>query len=387
MNRQCNVCLRELSDPVFSSEHNQAITSLSEQIDGSVHVFYCSNCNHLNTNELPELQLFYAEKYKLNITSEDSDQLYGVINGMSVYRSDKQAALVIEKLNISKGANVLDFGCGRAATMEKIVKYRNDITPYLFDVSDMYVGFWNTFAKPEHYACFDLPKNWINKFDVITSFYALEHIATLQQTIKRIHEMLIVGGVFYFMVPNVFDNAADFIVADHVNHFSSQSLYYLLAQYGFEEIKIDDSSFTAAYIVTARKRRNNCSQPAQVQRNTKVNEQFKAVSQMAYYWKNINKKVLDFERSITTENSVVYGAGFYGCYLLSVLLDTTKICYIVDNNKHLQGTFINGIKVIAPNEVPDDIDIIYVGLNPKTAPKIIAASSLLNNSKYKLFTM
>ena len=48
------------------------------------------------------------------------------------------------------------------------------------------------------------------------------------------------------------DNVADFIVADHVNHFSSRSLETLLSSYGFYDIDIDSKIHTAAYVVSAR---------------------------------------------------------------------------------------------------------------------------------------
>jgi len=67
----------------------------------------------------------------------------------------------------------------------------------------------------------------------------------------------------------------------------------------------------------------------------------------------------------------IYGAGFYGNYILSTLREPSRVRVIVDQNPHLQGTVVHGCPVIAPMELPPGIGTIFIGLNPRRAREVI----------------
>jgi hypothetical protein len=46
------------------------------------------------------------------------------------------------------------------------------------------------------------------------------------------------------------------------------------------------------------------------------------------------------------------------------------VCF-VDQNPHLQGTFLHNRLVVPPKALPDEVTVLYVGLNPLTARNII----------------
>ena len=49
----------------------------------------------------------------------------------------------------------------------------------------------------------------------------------------------------------MYENYADMLVADHINHFSPASLYTLFHKLGFKKIEVDVKSHNAAIIVKA----------------------------------------------------------------------------------------------------------------------------------------
>ena len=252
--QQCNICGAPLGRPVYRSANNASITTMNKIIPGRTEVFFCGACGHLQTTELPDLDAYYATEYEINFASEDDDQLYKVIDGRPVYRAEHQANVLLRKLHFGAGHRVLDYGCAKAATLRKVATAHTDIVPYAFDVTDKYVPAWQRFIAAGHWATHRVPAVWDATIDIVLSFYALEHVRDPRNFLRTVRQLLKPGGTFYFVVPDTYANVADFVVADHINHFSESSLRTMLELAGFEAIEVDAKSHDAAFVVVARKR-------------------------------------------------------------------------------------------------------------------------------------
>src|SRR6187399_816221 len=230
---QCNICASPLGQPVYRSANNASITTMNKIIPGRTEVFFCGACGHLQTTELPNLDAYYATEYEINFASEDDDQLYKVIDGRPVYRAEHQANVLLRKLHFGAGHRVLDYGCAKAATLRKVATAHTDIVPYAFDVTDKYVPAWKRFIAAGHWATHRVPAVWDATIDIVLSFYALEHVRDPRDFLRTVRRVLKPGGTFYFVVPDTYANVADFVVADHINHFSESSLRTMLELAGF----------------------------------------------------------------------------------------------------------------------------------------------------------
>ncbi len=368
----CNVCGNRAVSGIFESSDSVSITTMNKLVNGKTEIFFCDECGHLQTSELPNLTEYYAQEYEINLSSEDDDQLYKIVDGKPVYRADHQAAVLMSKINFPAGSRVLDYGCAKSPTLKKVLVERPDIEPFLFDVTDKYVPFWTRFPKMPQWSIHQPNAAWRSTMDAVLSFYALEHVANLGEAIGNIKALLRPGGTFYFLVPNIYQNVADFIVADHVNHFSKSSLLTLLRREGFVDIEIDDSSHDAAFVVSAilaPASLSNCVAPVVVD----IAGQRQAALDMAQYWKEVTDRIREFEASIGDSPAAVYGAGFYGSFITSVLRYPDRINCVIDQNKYLWGTSVNGKRVTAPATLPTEITYVLIGLNPRNARTSIDA--------------
>jgi hypothetical protein len=268
---------------------------------------------------------------------------------------------------------VLDYGCAKAPTLKKVVQQNSDIEPYLFDVTDKYVPFWKAYPRPAKYASFQPDPSWSASLDVVLSFYALEHVADLQEALENVKSLLKPGGTFYFIVPNVYANIADFIVADHINHFSKNSLRQMLAGKGFTNIDVDDKVHDAAFVVSARLSADGASQYVQI--DSREMDECLALSQrMAAYWRGLADSVRAFEVDAAAGRPVaIYGAGFYGNLIALSLSSHEHLRCFVDQNQHLQGTQVHERPVLSPAELPEDVQHVFVGLNPRIAEDVIGS--------------
>lgn len=372
----CNVCGNAALSGIYESPDNLSITTMNKLIVGKTQVWFCEECGHLQTNELPNLVEYYAQEYAINLASEDDDQLYKVVDGKPVYRAEHQAAVLMSKVELASGSRVLDYGCAKSPTLRKALAAHPDIEPFLFDVTDKYIPFWKRFPKMPQWSVHQPDPSWNGTMDVVLSFYALEHVANLREAIGNIKALLKPGGIFYFLVPNVYENTADFIVADHINHFSANSLRTMLQREGFDGIEVDDKAHESAYVVKAKLTQ---ALPTYERDRVEIQACRQAAIGMAAYWRDIVSGIREFEVSTGGAPVAIYGAGFYGNFIATMLRDPGRITCFVDQNRHLQGTLMHGKPVVAPDALPGDIAFLYVGLNPANARRIIAGVPALNH--------
>lgn len=380
----CNICDASFDRPVYVSPANRSITTMGTVYEGKTEVFFCKHCGHLQTTELPNLYEYYDSEYEINIQSEEDDQLYKIVDGKHVYRAEHQAATFLNKISLPQSAHVLDYGCAKSATLRKVMRQRMDIVPYQFDVTDKYIPFWKKFSQPQQWATHTVKAEWKGSMDAVVSFYAFEHATQLKAALRSICDLLKPQGKLYFIVPNTYTNAADFVVADHINHFSELSLRRLLSETGFEAIEVDADSHESAFIVVAEKPlRAVAKYQADVQQIAFLGQR---VNEISSYWQNIAGRIQEFETHLLSdEKCAIYGAGFYGNFIVSSLRHPERIVCFIDQNEHLQGTSLHGKPVVSPDRLPDDIVVLYIGLNPLNARKIIGSISVLNRRSLNCF--
>ncbi|ANJ67712.1 hypothetical protein A9404_10300 [Halothiobacillus diazotrophicus] len=244
----------------------------------------------------------------------------------------------------------------------------------------MYLPFWNQFVTSENYAVNITPESWQSKFDIVTSFFALEHIPEPLTTAREIFQLLNDKGIFYGIVPYSFSNPADFIVIDHVNHFTKLSLHRLLALSGFKEILIDSECHRGALVFVAKKSGVSSREP-----DGRTNQEL--ATNLANYWNTAGHKIIKEEQRNNSERSAIYGSGFYGSYIFSQLKKPEKIMHFIDASPYQQGKTVFNKPIISPDELPDHVDLIYVGLNPSIAHNTMLKLGWNEGHRFKLIYM
>jgi SAM-dependent methyltransferase len=374
---QCNVCNSPLGDPIFEAASGQALTSLCEVRPGTTRVWACHACGHLRGDALEDTEAYYESEYRILLDQEDEDQIYEVHGDRVIYRTEHQVSTLLGKLKLPSNALLLDYGCAKASTPQRLLKSREDLQVHLFDVSKMYKAYWDRFLTPDRYAVHQTPDTWQRRFDVVTSFFALEHIPSPQETIHRIAALLKEDGIFYGIVPDTFGNVADFVVIDHVNHFTASSLHALLRQGGFSEINIDADAHRGALVFTACKAGTPTQQPS-------INEARLRSSELARYWNALGTRVRAAELASDKAPAAIYGSGFYGAYILSLLQHPEHIQCFLDRSPYQQGKQLFDKPILPPDQTPDSIQTMYIGLNPTIARETVAQMNWLHGRDLEL---
>ena len=378
-NQLCNVCGHLLEEKVYEMPASKSLTSLAVAASNPTNVYFCRNCAHLQTAEYGNESEYYDVSYNILTDSDDEDQIYLVRDGEPIYRTEHQVSTLISKVNIYDGVQILDYGCAKSSTMAKLLMTHENADVYLYDISANYISFWSKFLDQSKWSAYTIPENWLGKFDLVTSFFSLEHISNLSDVISKVKTLLKKDGTFYAVVPNFLTNIADMIVVDHPNHFTDPSITYLLASNGFTIENIDAESHRGALVIIAKLNTSNL-EPVR-----EINNNYEKAVEISQFWGGSSTKITEFENKNRGLIAAIYGAGFYGAFLAANIADINSVRFIIDQNPYLHGKSFFGKKIISPNELPNDIEVIYVGLNPKYAKNIIEGIPSFSQRNLKYF--
>jgi SAM-dependent methyltransferase len=394
----CLVCGAPSGAPAYRFDGPASVTSTARTVALPTVVFVCDTCAHVQTPPLDDLARYYDSAYNVRLESDDADDLYAVRDGVPVYRTGHQANVALDTLALAHGASVLEYGCGKALTLRRILQVRPDLDGAVFDVSDAYRAAWDAFVPAHNQAAHQPPAAWHGRFDAVLSFFALEHAGDPHAFLTTIRRLLRPGGELFLTVPNVRRNAGDFIVVDHVNHFMPSSLHRILTATGFAHIEIDENAHESAYAVRARR-----GVPAEAHGEPAYDHAGSAVEleremdaagtgmhvaetaryaaearDLAVFWSAAGDAVAAFERDVARgRKSAIYGSGFYGVFIASRLSDRSNLACFLDRNPHQQAQRPFDRPVVPPDALGDDVAVVYAGLNPARARAIVAGVAAL----------
>lgn len=339
----------------------------------------CKACSHVQTPPLEDIAAYYDTGYQFQLSNPEEDDIYAVLqDGTCVYRSQHQAASVAKLHDLSPGSKVLDYGCGKARSLAMLTEAESAIAPYAFDVSDIYVPLWDQFVPKANQSFYSVPEAWHGKMDLALSFFALEHTADPRGFVREMAQLVRPGGKVHVVIPNMYRNISDLVVIDHAQHFSVPSLRYLFEAAGYTDVAIHDSIHRAAFIVVA-------TRPAEMQEvDVRVSEDIAPVIQaardVADTWADIAQRITAFEDDHAEATAVIYGSGVYGMFVASTLKDLSRVEAFLDANPYRQGRELMGVPILAPDQVPADATVVYVGLNPKDSRGIIEGVAQLHST-------
>ena len=380
----CVVCGTPSGEPAYRHDGATSVSSTARAIALPTIVYVCTTCAHVQTPALEDIGDYYGSAYNVHLESDEADDLYAVRDGVRVYRAQHQATVALQKLALREGAAVLDYGCGKGMSLRALLAARPDLDGAVFDVSDAYRTHWDAFVPRANQASYRAPETWTGRFDAVLSFFALEHVSDPRAFLADVRELLAPGGVLHFTVPNVRRNVGDFIVVDHVNHFMPTSLRRVLADAGYVDVQIDEEAHDAAYVVDARRGPDDAVVPVP---DGDVALHVEEARGFAAFWTAASERVAAFEREHAGKRAAIYGSGFYGVFIAGRLADRSNLACFLDRNPHQQSKRIFDLPVLAPEAIGDDVEVVYLGLNPARAREIAAGVAPLHRRERASFSL
>ena len=366
----CRVCDCPIGEVALSLPA-PGLTSLTTPLDAPTEVAICEACGHCQSPDPTALEAFYDNEYKISLQSDDFDQLHGMENGQPVFRTDRQVQVLLGLVDLAHGARVLDYGAAKAQSTRALLAKRPDLQPYVFDVSDDYRLHWQGWLPEGHGATYQLPAEWQGRFDLITTYFVLEHVAEPTEHLQQLRNLLAPGGRLFLIVPDSLANIGDVLIVDHVNHFSRSSLRRACMLAGLRVDHFDDTTFTGGLALSAY-----ADPEARGPEADEIGAAVSGFKRACEHWRQTRAVLRGQVATRAGAPLALHGAGFYGSFVLQQVGADADIPVVLDANPHLQGDTFSGKTVIAPSQLPDEIKTVIVALNPGIARRVVGDGSL-----------
>ncbi len=110
-----------------------------------------------------------------------------------------------------------------------------------------------------------------------------------------------------------------------------------------------------------------------------------AVEAIAASWKGAREHLRRAREEHLGKPAAIFGAGFYGSWIASALAPLDDVQCVIDSNAHLQRDLRFDLPIVLPEQLPNDVEVIYVGLNPAHARRVIERYDCFRRSGLKSF--
>ena len=212
----------------------------------------CIRCQFVFTNPRPD-QNSIGNYYKSDSYVSHTGSGKGLIN--SIYLFVRNYTLTW-KVGILQGykqnGSLLDYGCGTGDFLNKCQDNGFEITGIEPDADAR--------RKAELTSGQTVGENIAavngKKFDLITLWHVLEHVADLKEKISQLKELLNENGIIFIAVPNHESYDATFYkehwaaydVPRHLWHFSKENMKSLLSEMNFSLLEIKPMKLDSFYV-------------------------------------------------------------------------------------------------------------------------------------------
>ena len=213
----------------------------------------CKNCAFTFTNPRPQaedLDQYYESKNYISHTNEGNNVLNRLYKIARIFTIREKSTL-LEKWSI-KG-KLLDIGCGTGEFLYYNQQHGWKVEGVEVNKKARAQAESKFHIKP-YSALQNVPSE--STFDAITLWHVLEHVEDLQETCRRIYDLLDPNGTLIVAVPNLESYDAKYYqeywaaydVPRHLYHFSKKSMEQLWLKYGMKVETVIPMKLDAFYV-------------------------------------------------------------------------------------------------------------------------------------------
>lgn len=231
---------------------------------------------------------------------------------------------------------------GGGGMLHSFVALFPDANIYAYDVSShncellsqIAKKFWNNFEAIDE------------KFDFISMIYSLEHIFDIKKEILRVKELLEDEGGLMVQVPNIQENLWDIFVYDHIHHFNTNVLAFLLETLGFS-VAFPKYQMDRGITILAKKSKN--ATPTLEQKNT-----------FLYPHKRLQKNLKILDDIVNNgEKVAVFGSAINSTFIGEYLGDSLEV-FLDEDERKIGKTHLN-VKIVHPASYMGKVVMPYGG--------------------------
>ena len=199
----------------------------------------CPRCGLVQKPRTPQFRhelLSIYEHYTLYFQGRGQEQrVVGSKTSQFLPRSVALSEFAMKSLPIPENGGILDFGCGQGQLLDQFSRRFPHCELCGYEITSQHQESLQRIPQFRRLFTGDLSR--IDRtFDLIVFNHSLEHLCNPINVLRQIQQRLAPEGNLLIQIPDLESNPFDLIVADHVCHFSFETLSALLTSAGFEVV-------------------------------------------------------------------------------------------------------------------------------------------------------
>jgi cyclopropane fatty-acyl-phospholipid synthase-like methyltransferase len=285
-------------------------------------------------------------------------------------RSDVLVERIEELPDTPRSGRLLDVGCGNGVTLRAFAE-RNKWKLYGLDIHDRNLALLSALPGFDTlYTC--SPGEVTECFDLITLIHALEHFPDPYTFLTQLRSKLREDGMLFIQVPNASANPFDYVVADHLVHFSPCDLAVLLRRAGFGEIHIFTDWVMKEISLIARR-----ASAEQVQEESATPGL--GVTRVMTHVNWLNHVIANAKREAATKAPFgLFGSSIAATWLWRAVSD--RVEFFVEEDPSRIGRQHLGRPILSPEQVPSG-SLVFMAL---AAPLAVSIQRRLQHLPFHL---
>ena len=205
----------------------------------------CKSCDYVQLTPLPtaeEDEEYYQTNALFSVSNMDEEDLICKLNELSTFQYN------IVKQLVPPPADVIEIGSGYGLFLKKAMTDGYNVSGIEISADKRAYCKKNTGLEIMNLNLIkdDISDELLNKYDIVTLFFSLEHIINPVDFLKRSSKLLKTNGKLIALVPNMNDfmmqlcaEYRDFqYFRPHISYFTSETLTKVFNNAGFHDINV-----------------------------------------------------------------------------------------------------------------------------------------------------
>jgi 2-polyprenyl-3-methyl-5-hydroxy-6-metoxy-1,4-benzoquinol methylase len=361
----CKVCRAQALDEIEDYRLLPRVTSDCIAFRDGGRLLVCGHCGAAQSAAdeqwRREIEDIYSTYYPYHQAGGMEQPVFDATSGRRKLRSE----VIVEKMLAVPGfphsGLVLDVGCGNGWTL-KAFSQRGGWRLQGLELNDRNLHLLESIKGFERLHTCE-PQDLPEQFDVLSMVHALEHFPEPLAALRKLRSKLASAGRLFVQVPNAEVNPFDYLIADHMMHFTYASLASLAAAAGYQ---VDSLS------VWVPKELSLVAQPVLHPAGAPAPAPTAAIIDGIHAQISWLRRFIDAAREASTEGSAgvtfgLFGTSIAGTWLAGVLGE--RVTFFVDEDPHRVGRMHMGRPILTPAQVPRG-SILFIALTPAVAAPI-----------------
>jgi SAM-dependent methyltransferase len=310
-----------------------------------------------------EIAEIYGKYDIYNQSGRVEQHVFDPVGGSLRPRSELLLERLLEVSGVPLVGKVLDVGCGSGGTLNAFSK-RGNWALYGLDIDDRNLPSLRVVRGfRDLYSC--SPAEVSEQFNIITLVHSLEHFPSPRETLNDLRGKLSPNGSLFIEVPNAAANPFDYVVADHLMHFTPETLAYLVRRAGFHVRCIATDWVAKEISLVAVPQHDEAVRP-----QTPIGGAHRNVMKQVNWLRRFSRAAV--KSAVTTAPATpfgVFGTSVAAAWLWPAVSNWVE--FFVEEDVNRIGRTYMGRPVISPTQTPTGA-VIFLALVPPIAAAIRA---------------